>query len=82
MTPVFLDRSPFGVYFFFGACSLVMVLGCMFVMPETRGRTLKEIDAAFHHHAQKDVKGEGACDVTVIELPSTTTGQERPVAQE
>ncbi|GME54432.1 putative mfs sugar protein [Neofusicoccum parvum] len=50
-TPVFLAHSSYGVYFFFGACSLFTVVVCAVAMPETRGRTLETIDASFDHHA-------------------------------
>lgn len=46
-TPIFLARSASGVYFLFGACSALAVLVCALAMPETKGRTLEEIDAVF-----------------------------------
>ncbi|KAB2574522.1 High-affinity glucose transporter ght2 [Lasiodiplodia theobromae] len=50
-TPVFLAHSSYGVYFFFGACSLFTSAVCFVAMPETRGRTLETIDASFDHHS-------------------------------
>ncbi|KAL1626920.1 hypothetical protein SLS54_002458 [Diplodia seriata] len=50
-TPVFLARSSYGVYFFFGACSLFTAAVCFMAMPETRGHTLESIDASFDHHS-------------------------------
>lgn len=51
LTPILLDKSAFGAYFLFGGLALftVAVLGAS--MPETRGRSLEEIQEAFHHPA-------------------------------
>lgn len=51
ITPILLDKSAFGAYFLFGglALSTVAVLGAC--MPETRGRSLEDIQQAFHHPA-------------------------------
>lgn len=51
LTPILLDKSAFGAYFLFGGLALftVMVLGAC--MPETRGRSLEDIQQAFHHPA-------------------------------
>ncbi|RDW66982.1 general substrate transporter-10 [Coleophoma crateriformis] len=46
-TPIFLAKSSYGVYFLFGACLLLTVAVCIFIMPETTGRTLEDIDASF-----------------------------------
>jgi hypothetical protein len=50
MTPIFLAHSTYGVYFFFGGAALLTVVVCAFFMPETRGRTLEDIDASFRRH--------------------------------
>ncbi|KAF2146546.1 uncharacterized protein K452DRAFT_323716 [Aplosporella prunicola CBS 121167] len=50
-TPIFLDKSSYGVYYFFGACTLLTVIICIFAMPETRGNTLETIDASFQNHS-------------------------------
>lgn len=47
-TPIFLAHSSSGVYFLFGSTALLTVVVCTFWMPETRGRTLEDIDASFH----------------------------------
>lgn len=51
LTPILLDKSAFGAYFLFGGLALftVAVLGAC--MPETRGRSLEEIQQAFHQPA-------------------------------
>jgi hypothetical protein len=46
-TPIFLTHSSSGIYFLFGAASLLVAALCIFFMPETRGRSLEDIDAAF-----------------------------------
>lgn len=46
-TPVLLDRSSFGAYFLFGGCTFITAIVCMVWMPETKGKTLEEIEAAF-----------------------------------
>ncbi|THW39446.1 general substrate transporter [Aureobasidium pullulans] len=46
-TPVFLEQSSSGIYFMFGAASLLTVVVCAGGMPETKGKTLEEIDGAF-----------------------------------
>ncbi|KAH8821422.1 general substrate transporter, partial [Xylogone sp. PMI_703] len=46
-TPIFLARSTFGVYFFFGASLILTVWVCLFAMPETKGRSLEDIDSSF-----------------------------------
>jgi hypothetical protein len=32
----------------FGACNLLTGVVCLVIMPETKGRSLEEIDEAFH----------------------------------
>lgn len=51
ITPILLDKSAFSAYFLFGGLALftVAVLGAC--MPETRGRSLEDIQQAFHHPA-------------------------------
>lgn len=46
-TPVLLDRSSFGAYFLFGGCTFITAIVCMVWMPETKGKSLEEIEAAF-----------------------------------
>ncbi|KAK0113587.1 hypothetical protein ONS96_014443 [Cadophora gregata f. sp. sojae] len=46
-TPIFLANSSFGVYFLFGSAALLTTIVCVFWMPETRGRSLEDIDAEF-----------------------------------
>nr|POE93183.1 hexose transporter 2 [Quercus suber] len=47
VTPTLLANTSYGAYFLFGSCTLVTALVCWLFMPETRGRTLTEIQDAF-----------------------------------
>lgn len=55
LTPILLDKSAFGAYFLFGGLTLftVAVLGAC--MPETRGRSLEDIQQAFHQPALRSL---------------------------
>ncbi|KAG2223333.1 hypothetical protein INT45_008990 [Circinella minor] len=44
--PLFLASSVSGVYFFFGACQVVAMVGLWF-LPETAGKTLEEMEYVF-----------------------------------
>lgn len=45
--PIFMDNTIFGSYYFFGGCCTVLFLGS-FMLPETKGKTLEEIDRIFN----------------------------------
>ena len=45
--PLFLRASPSGPYFLFGAATSFVTLVCHFCMPETKGKSLEEIEALF-----------------------------------
>lgn len=51
LTPILLDKSAFGAYFLFGGLALFTVIVLGACMPETRGRSLEDIQEAFHHPA-------------------------------
>lgn len=51
LTPILLDKSAFGAYFLFGGLALFTVAVLGTCMPETRGRSLEEIQQAFHQPA-------------------------------
>ncbi|KAI1869927.1 uncharacterized protein JN550_005517 [Neoarthrinium moseri] len=55
LTPVLLDKSAYGAYFLFGGLALVTVAVLAAYMPETRGRSLEEIQDAFHHPGLKSL---------------------------
>ncbi|GAB1211575.1 hypothetical protein ATERTT37_000698 [Aspergillus terreus] len=46
-TPILLSKSSFGAYFLFGGCTLITAFICAIFMPETKGRSLDEIEEAF-----------------------------------
>jgi hypothetical protein len=46
-TPIFLAHSSYGVYFLFSGACLFTSAVCVVFMPETRGKTLEDIDASF-----------------------------------
>jgi hypothetical protein len=45
--PLFLRSSPSGPYFLFGAATCFVTLVCHFCMPETKGKSLEEIEVLF-----------------------------------
>jgi MFS family permease len=47
VTPNMLDKLKFGTYIFFAAFCLIMFLWVMFFVPETRYKTLEEMDLVF-----------------------------------
>ncbi|KAH8589609.1 general substrate transporter [Bisporella sp. PMI_857] len=53
-TPSLLANSSYGAYFLFGACTLFTSLVCCVFMPETRGKSLDDIDVAFHGKSPTD----------------------------
>jgi hypothetical protein len=48
LTPIMLAQSTFSAYFLFGFLALGTVAVLVIYMPETRGRTLEDIQEAFH----------------------------------
>lgn len=46
-TPILLSKSSYGAYFLFGGCSILTAIVCALFMPETKGRSLNEIEEAF-----------------------------------
>ncbi|KAI0203335.1 general substrate transporter, partial [Astrocystis sublimbata] len=48
LSPILLDASAFAAYFLFGSLALGTVAVLFFSMPETRGRSLEDIQEAFH----------------------------------
>jgi sugar porter (SP) family MFS transporter len=47
VTPIFMTNTIYGGYYFFGACCTVLFIGS-FWLPETKGKTLEEIDRIFN----------------------------------
>ncbi|KAJ6523470.1 general substrate transporter [Mycena vulgaris] len=46
-TPLFLTRSTSGPYFMFGGCTLLTVVVCVALQPETKGLSLDALDEGF-----------------------------------
>lgn len=46
-TSPFLQKSNFGAFIFFGCITTVAVFYVFFLVPETKGRTLEEMDELF-----------------------------------
>ncbi|KAI3316874.1 general substrate transporter [Xylariaceae sp. AK1471] len=51
LSPILLDASSSAAYFLFGSLALATVAVLAAYMPETRGRTLEDIQEAFHRPA-------------------------------
>lgn len=45
--PIFMTNTIYGGYYFFGACCGILFIGSFF-LPETKGKTLEEIDRMFN----------------------------------
>jgi sugar porter (SP) family MFS transporter len=57
-TPILLAKSTYGVYFLWGGSLVFTVIICIFFMPETRGRSLEDIEDSFRTRRKKtDVEG-------------------------
>ncbi|CAD6448934.1 f0fdf6b1-29f2-4650-b445-73daea91c3f7 [Sclerotinia trifoliorum] len=65
-TPIFLAKSASGCYWLWGSAALVTVIVAMIFMPETKGKSLEEIDASFRRGDIKATVSEGG----VVELGS------------
>lgn len=57
LTPILLEKSAFGAYFIFGGLAMGTVAVLTVYMPETRGRSLENIQEAFHQPTLKTLKG-------------------------
>ncbi|KAH8595673.1 general substrate transporter [Bisporella sp. PMI_857] len=55
LTPILLDKSAFGAYFLFGGLALGTTAVLAEYMPETRGRSLENIQEAFSRPGIKNV---------------------------
>ena len=56
VTPILLSRSSYGAYVLFAGCSLFTAIVCFFFMPETKGRSLEQIELAFRQQTSTDAK--------------------------
>lgn len=73
-TPIFLEHSSYGVYFLFGLSSLLVVVVSILFMPETRGKSLEEIDASFRRpHATFQGNRDIEMDTGLVEPNGTAS---------
>lgn len=78
-TPIFLAKSSFGVYFLFGSAALLTAIVSVFWMPETRGRSLEDIDAEFsgkHKGQAGGLESGNESGVLLVDMPSERLGRE------
>ena len=68
-----LAQSSFGAYFLFGFSTLFTVVVCMLFMPETRSKSLEQIEDAFNGSVAKQVKRSSG-----IHGPNAMELQRRP----
>ncbi|KAI8891143.1 general substrate transporter [Backusella circina FSU 941] len=47
VTPIMIHSISYGTYFFFGSCAILMGIFVYFFVPETKGRSLEDIDKLF-----------------------------------
>lgn len=48
VTPLMITNITYGTYFFFGSTAIIMGVFVYFFLPETRGRSLEEMDELFN----------------------------------
>ena len=47
VTPIMMENITYGTYFFFGCCAILMGTFTYVLVPETRGRSLEEMEEVF-----------------------------------
>ncbi|KAK8017830.1 hypothetical protein PG993_014156 [Apiospora rasikravindrae] len=79
VTPTLLAKTSYGAYFLFGGCTLLTALVCWGFMPETRGRSLDDIDQAFREKKKKGHVGVGVGMVSGVKQFAKTLLSRRRV---
>ena len=74
-TPILLAKSSYGAYFLFGGCSLLTAIVCFAFVPETKGKSLEEIEEAF----QRKTKALPALSAKSLGMPLRRSHLEREV---
>ncbi|KAI8883646.1 general substrate transporter [Backusella circina FSU 941] len=69
--PVMLNSITFGTYIFFGCCCAIMATVVFIFFPETKGKSLEEMDVVFGGsvfvHKNKHLKADNAAAIQTIE---------------
>ncbi|KAL1914321.1 uncharacterized protein VTP21DRAFT_9014 [Calcarisporiella thermophila] len=52
-SPILLKKIGFGLYYIFGSFAVLMFLFTVFFVPETKGRSLEEMDELFGSHSEQ-----------------------------
>lgn len=56
VTPIMIANITYGTYFFFGSMAVIMGVFAFFFLPETRGRSLEEMDEVNRYFLSTDIK--------------------------
>lgn len=88
VTPDMLDTIGYGTYIFFAAFCLLALGFTYFFVPETRGKSLEDMDSVFGDTAAHDEKArlfDIAADLGIVDLDryqSAKGGDEKPVVEQ
>lgn len=67
ITPIMIADISYGTFFFYGACCVIMGLIVYVFLPETKGRSLEEMDEVSLFLI---LKYQNLNSLTIIDLPS------------
>ncbi|WWC87437.1 uncharacterized protein L201_002326 [Kwoniella dendrophila CBS 6074] len=71
ITPPMIQNIKYGTFLFFAAFSLLSSIWTWFFCPETKGKTLEEMDAIFHTHAaHEELQAKGEILRAIVGLPA------------
>ncbi|WWC60053.1 uncharacterized protein I303_102616 [Kwoniella dejecticola CBS 10117] len=71
ITPPMIQNIRYGTFLFFAAFSLLSFIWTWFFCPETKGKTLEEMDAVFHTHAaHEELQAKAEILRAVVGLPA------------
>lgn len=73
VTPPMIENWSFGTYVFFAAWCALAVVWAFFIVPETKGKTLEEMDAVFGDDATREEKE--ALKAYIISTQQMQTGR-------
>lgn len=75
-TPVFIDRTTFGAYYFFAGSAFVCTVACFLYMFETKGHTLEVIE---QRYTDAKANSTGRWTMEGFKMRSVVTSREVPV---